>query len=254
MQELYSLWGNDSMAESPNTKIYFDGVNTQDIESYVFQSDDNMQKTVIISPSKSDSNITLNKITIEDSGWGGADVIVGVRKFSNAPMTLKSFTKLFNNQLQVPLDSYGWSDFTSGQPALIVSLTKKTAAPVANPPASTYTTLQTVTLSTSTAGAIIRYTTDGTIPNDSSPQYATPIAISQNTTLKAIAIKSGMRNSNVMNKYYAIKADVPPTYSLANFISAINNWLQAGDPISDVNGDQTVNTKDLGMMMSSWIQ
>ncbi|EKE16333.1 MAG: hypothetical protein ACD_11C00020G0038 [uncultured bacterium] len=43
-----------------------------------------------------------------------------------------------------------------------------------------------------------------------------------------------------------------PAYNLSNFISLIDNWLQAGDENSDINLDSTVDTRDLGIMMSNW--
>ncbi|MDD3498661.1 MAG: hypothetical protein PHH24_04155 [Candidatus Moranbacteria bacterium] len=42
------------------------------------------------------------------------------------------------------------------------------------------------------------------------------------------------------------------TYSLANFLSLLANWLGAGDEDSDVNNDGIVNTRDLGIIMSGW--
>ncbi len=47
---------------------------------------------------------------------------------------------------------------------------------------------------------------------------------------------------------------VPTTYNLTNFISAITNWLGIGNETSDVNSDNSVNTRDLGIIMSNWSQ
>ena len=46
--------------------------------------------------------------------------------------------------------------------------------------------------------------------------------------------------------------EIPITYTLTNFISAITNWLQIGNETSDVNSDGVVNTRDLGVVMSNW--
>ncbi len=46
--------------------------------------------------------------------------------------------------------------------------------------------------------------------------------------------------------------EIPITYGLSNFISAITNWLQIGNTESDVNSDGIVNTRDLGVVMSNW--
>jgi len=76
------------------------------------------------------------------------------------------------------------------------------ATPTATPPEGTYTGTQTVTLTCTTAGADIYYTLDGTPPTASSTKYATAISISDNATLKAIAVKSGWNNSDILTAVY----------------------------------------------------
>jgi len=76
--------------------------------------------------------------------------------------------------------------------------------PAATPPAGTYTAAQSVTLATTTAGASIYYTTNGATPTASSTLYSSAIAISATTTLKAIAVKSGMNNSDILTANYTI--------------------------------------------------
>jgi endo-1,4-beta-xylanase len=90
---------------------------------------------------------------------------------------------------------------------------KTVATPKANPAAGPYTSAQSVTLSCTESGASIRYTTNGTNPTASSTRYSTPITISKNTTLKAIAIKSGMNNSDVLTAVYII--DIPQLETVA---------------------------------------
>ena len=77
------------------------------------------------------------------------------------------------------------------------STTETCATPTFSPAAGTYTSAQNVTISTTTAGATIYYTTDGTEPTDSSSVYSTPIYVSKTTTIKAMAAKEGMTNSSV---------------------------------------------------------
>jgi hypothetical protein len=84
------------------------------------------------------------------------------------------------------------------------------AAPTFSPGSGTYTTAQSVTLSTSTPGATIRYTTNGTNPTATTGTvYSSPIAVSSTTTLKAIATASGYSASAVSSATYDFAT--PPT-------------------------------------------
>lgn len=78
------------------------------------------------------------------------------------------------------------------------------ATPSFNPPGGSYTSAQTVTITTATAGATIRYTIDGSTPTASSPVYGGPISVPTTRTLKAIGIKSGMTTSAVGTAAYTI--------------------------------------------------
>jgi hypothetical protein len=77
--------------------------------------------------------------------------------------------------------------------------------PAFSPPAETYATAQTVTMSTTTSGASIRYTTDGSTPSETAGTlYTGPIAVSSTTTINAIAYESGMTDSQVASATYTI--------------------------------------------------
>jgi hypothetical protein len=85
----------------------------------------------------------------------------------------------------------------------------RAATPTFSPPAGTYNQPQAVILNTTTGGATIHYTTDGTVPTTSSPIYSAPIAVSQTTTIRAMAVASGMADSDVASATYAIRAVAP---------------------------------------------
>ena len=83
----------------------------------------------------------------------------------------------------------------------------KAVTPTADPPGGTYSGTQLVTLVSATDGAAIYYTTDGSIPGTGSNLYTGSIAISDTvtpTTLRAIAVKSGITNSDVLTAIYTI--------------------------------------------------
>ena len=78
------------------------------------------------------------------------------------------------------------------------------ATPTFSPIGGTYTSAQSVTLSDTTSGAAIYYTTDGSTPTTTSAVYSTPISVSSNTTIKAIAAASGFSQSAVGTAAYTI--------------------------------------------------
>ncbi|WP_274309135.1 endonuclease [Solibacillus daqui] len=75
---------------------------------------------------------------------------------------------------------------------------------IASPAAGTYVEAQTVSLSTTTAGAEIYYTLDGSEPSVNSTKYTEPIAINKTTTLKAIVKSVGGTLSEVATFDYKI--------------------------------------------------
>lgn len=84
------------------------------------------------------------------------------------------------------------------------------AAVTFEPAAGDYTGQQYVTLSTTTPGAVIHYTTDGSTPDANSPTYTGPIPVNSSMTVKAIAIAPGMPESAVSSAAYAIAPPAPP--------------------------------------------
>jgi hypothetical protein len=84
----------------------------------------------------------------------------------------------------------------------------KAATPTANPASGEVNSGTKIYLETDTADAVIYYTIDGTDPTTDSTQYiypTTPPAITTSpTTLKAIAVKDGMDNSEVLTATYTI--------------------------------------------------
>ena len=92
------------------------------------------------------------------------------------------------------------------------------ATPSFSPGGGTFSTAQTVTISDSTSGASIRYTTDGSTPSETAGTlYSGPVSISSTTTLKAIAFKSGDTDSSVASATYTISSgggsEPAPTFS-----------------------------------------
>ncbi len=80
-----------------------------------------------------------------------------------------------------------------------------TALPVFSPVAGTYAGAQSVTITSATAGASIRYTTDGSNPSETlGTLYTVAVPINATATLKAIAYKAGLADSAVATAVYII--------------------------------------------------
>jgi O-glycosyl hydrolase len=63
---------------------------------------------------------------------------------------------------------------------------------------------QSITLTDSTSGATIYYTTDGSTPTTSSPVYTSPISVTATATIKAVATASGFSSSAVASGSYTL--------------------------------------------------
>jgi len=78
------------------------------------------------------------------------------------------------------------------------------ATPTFTPAAGSYTAAQNVTIASTTAGAAIHYTVDGTTPTAASTLYTAPVAVPTSRTLKAIATATGYAPSAVATATYTI--------------------------------------------------
>ena len=126
-----------------------------------------------------------------------------------------------------------------------------TALPTFSPTAGTYTSDQTVTISSATSGATIYYTTDGSKPTTSSytGYGASPLklTVSSSETIKAIAVASGYYNSYVSSAAYAI--NIPPTATTPVFNPAAGTYAVAQSvTITDSTPNATIYYTTNGSM------
>ena len=124
----------------------------------------------------------------------------------------------------VAIEADGVASPVSSATYTVAAAETPTAAPTFYPAAGTYTSAQNVSLSDSVSGAVIYYTTDGSTPTTNSTKYTTPIAVSTNETIKAIALASGDTASSVASAAYSI---VP------NPISENGDWEWVGGLSTD---------------------
>jgi sugar lactone lactonase YvrE len=92
---------------------------------------------------------------------------------------------------------------------------KQVDAPAFTPPGGTFAGGQTVTISTTTSGAVIRYTTDGSTPTETvGTVYSTAVTVAATETIMAIAYQAGSADSAVAAAAYTITGTVAaPSFS-----------------------------------------
>ena len=136
---------------------------------------------------------------------------------------------------------------TSEAATISVSALPVCAQPTFSPAAGTKLGAQSVTLGCETANATIYYTTNGDDPQEIAADLydGSAIAISQTTTIKAIAAKSGMTTSGVASATYTIKCKAPTfsvpasTYNVAQSVELASDYgtvyytVDGSDPATD---------------------
>jgi hypothetical protein len=130
---------------------------------------------------------------------------------------LHSLARAFDSVL------WGWGTNTSYQVGDGTSVVRKTpvtlasssqwqaATPTFSPAGAAYQAAQTVTLNCETSGATVYYTLDGSLPTTSSPSVAPggTVSVGQSLTLRAMATKSGLADSNVRSDSYTFTLPTP---------------------------------------------
>ncbi len=86
----------------------------------------------------------------------------------------------------------------------ITPVTQSVAAPVLSLPSGTYPAAQTVAIVSTTSGATIHYTIDGSTPTTSSPAYTSALTVNSTAVVKAMATKPQFTPSPVVSASYTI--------------------------------------------------
>jgi len=116
--------------------------------------------------------------------------------------------------LNVPVDSPTETPTPVDPPAA----PEQVATPAFDVSPGTYNADLAVSISSTTSGATIRYTTDGSLPDENSTVFVEPIPVAghlTSMTITAVATRDGMRDSEVATATYTINYDAtnPPTFS-----------------------------------------
>lgn len=138
------------------------------------------------------------------SGPDGADIYYTTDGSTPSEVTGVKYTSAVtiseNKTLKAIAVRYGYDDSDVTSAAYVI----KCATPVAAPAAGAVLADTEVALTTATVGADIYYTTNGDTPTAESTKYTTAIVIDASKTVKAIAIKDGMGNSDVLTAAYTV--------------------------------------------------
>jgi hypothetical protein len=123
------------------------------------------------------------------------------------------------NKFSVPVVTNGKVYFAADGEVDVYGLTNAqhaAAAPVITPSGGTFTSSQSVTMSSATSAASIYYTLDGSTPTTSSTLYSSAITVGTDTTINAIATAAGYNPSPVSTATFTFSNQAPPvTFSPA---------------------------------------
>ncbi|MDW7740330.1 MAG: lamin tail domain-containing protein, partial [Bacillota bacterium] len=101
--------------------------------------------------------------------------------------------------------------------------------PVISHPGGFYTSGLFVDMTSPGPGSVIRYTLDGTVPDENSPVYSEPLAINDTSVLRAVSFEEGKLPSPVENRTYFIDTDHNLTV-----VSVIMDPKDLWDPVQGI--------------------
>lgn len=191
---------DDGTATNPITDIHFANIRVEAVTAGGLSSD----RRPIGLDIKSNSDAEMDRIIFDNVTIGNfgpsRSYITGLSA------TYKINTVTFNNLVigGTAIDSATTAqmDVTN---ATNVAFNAGVAPAMPGTAAGLYSSTRTVSLSTTTSGASIRYSTDGTEPNATTgAAYAAPIVIPQDATLRTVAYKSGLSTSPTVVAAYSL--------------------------------------------------
>ncbi len=195
-----------------------------------------------------------NYLRTEEEADNKAQATVAIASDGEATVT---FNMTGRNLLRYNSGNNIFSCYASGQLPVFIFIEKsgdtpqptQVATPTFNPAQGEYTEAQNVTIACATVDATIHYTTDGTEPTAESAVYAEPIAVGETTTIKAIAMKEGMTNSEIATATYTINIPSGEGTTFVKVTAA--DQLVAGKKYIIVSGNYAMGVEPTGNFLSA---
>jgi hypothetical protein len=141
--------------------------------------------------------------SVDGVSKGTINLVSRVAKYSTASLAVGTHT--------IKVAYAGNTSFSASSATLTETIKKPVAAaPKFSPVAGLYAPNTIVKLTSTTAGAAIYYTTNGSAPTTAAPRYTTAgIKVAKSETIKAIAVAAGYSNSPAASAAYIIKPAAP---------------------------------------------
>lgn len=208
---------------------------TSDVGSFLYTKSTPPPGAVTASPPSGTTFVTSVSVTLSTTTSGAT--IYYTTNGTDPTTSSTLYTGAISLTSTTQIKAFAWKLATSS-PISSFSYTKAidTAPPVASPgDGTTFVSALTVTLSTTTPGATIYYTTNGSTPTTSSSVYSSGLVFASTTTLKAIASLAG-RDSVVVSFTYTQNTPTCPDLTAGNF-----GWI-------DFNAGSSSNNQ-----LKSWV-
>jgi hypothetical protein len=166
-----------------------------------------------------------------NSSWTGNIITLG-SDYANITTNCGFRLYLYNSEatggtagLQGPITITGTFELSGGNPTV--------ATPNISPSTNTFYSAFNATISCTTEGATIYYTTDGSDPDETATEYTEPIYIEDTTTLKAIAYAEGYDPSAIATAVYTFPeiTEVADIATLRNQPVGSNVYRLTGEAI-----------------------
>lgn len=225
-------------------KIFAEGRNSTTTVSYASGNISENNSLITLSEGGTTTAVSYAvRYEVKDFCWEGSAQTVTIEKTNSMCWHFRSFTVEYEaDETRAHLPSI------KGDDALFISS-------------------RTITIDSDQPGATFYYTTDGSTPTTASTRYTKPFTVSKTTTVKAIAVVSGLKNSAVATATFEkIHVREGITDLIANAEASITEYVRlnnavvtwvnvfpspslTGEPIHSVYIQDPTNVKGAGLLL-----